>query len=135
MLGRKFMAQRMSPHQSELYRRVDEILHYLWDPIGIAGIPEARDEYNSYASPVFSRLVNPSENGEIANYLIKIEGEWMGLSVSQKARDRAAEIEDILKNYKEVIYERAGIKETKQAEQNAAEQPASRPAVTNKWKL
>jgi hypothetical protein len=123
------MAQKMSPHQSELYRRVDEILHYLWDPIGVAGVPEARDEYTSYASPVFSLLVNLSENGEIANYLNKIEGEWMGLSVSQKTRDRAVEIEDMLKNCKEVIYERAGIEESNQAEQVVDDQSPTRRGV------
>jgi hypothetical protein len=30
----------------DLYRMVDEILHYVWDPIGVAGEARARDEYN-----------------------------------------------------------------------------------------
>ena len=50
------MGQKLPPDQMELYRRVDEVLHYLWDPIGVAGAPEARDEYYSYLPHVFSLL-------------------------------------------------------------------------------
>ena len=42
------MGRGISSLDEELYRRVDEVLHYLWDPIGVAGIPEARDEYYGY---------------------------------------------------------------------------------------
>lgn len=79
---------------------------YMWDPIGVAGIPEARDEYYSYLPHVFSLLVNPSKEGDIADYLLKIEGESMGLPITTKKKDKAKEIEDILRNYKEVIYDR-----------------------------
>jgi hypothetical protein len=27
--------------EAELYQRLDEIIHYLWDPIGVSGVPEA----------------------------------------------------------------------------------------------
>jgi hypothetical protein len=36
------------PKDKELYRRIDEVVHYLWDPIGVSDVPEARDEYHSY---------------------------------------------------------------------------------------
>ena len=43
--------------QDEVFRaRVDEVLHYLWDPIGVSGVPAARDEYESYAGVVFSMV-------------------------------------------------------------------------------
>ena len=32
----------------ELHRRTDEVLHYIWDPIGVSGVPTARDEYSGY---------------------------------------------------------------------------------------
>jgi hypothetical protein len=44
---------KLLPHQDELYRRTDEVLHYIWDPIGVAGVPEARDEYDSYLPHAF----------------------------------------------------------------------------------
>jgi len=100
------MGQNLSPHQNELYRRTDEVLHYIWDPIGVAGVPEARDEYDSYFPHVFSLLVNNPKAGEIQNYLIKIEGENMGLSVNDNSRNRAKEVEDILTNYRDMIYEK-----------------------------
>jgi hypothetical protein len=39
------MGRKLSPEQNELYKRVDEVLHYVWDSIGVAGEPHARDEY------------------------------------------------------------------------------------------
>jgi hypothetical protein len=39
------MAREQSDFELELYRRVDEILYYVWDPIGLAASPAARNEY------------------------------------------------------------------------------------------
>jgi hypothetical protein len=103
------MGHRLEQHQNELYRRVDEVLSYLWDPIGVAGIPEARDEYQGYLPHVFSMLVNGSAKGAIADYLNEVEGDRMGLTVSDSTREHAHEIESCLRNYHDVIYERAGI--------------------------
>jgi|GEM_PF-7106682 len=33
----------VTAHDAELHQRIDEILHYLWDPIGVAHVPDARD--------------------------------------------------------------------------------------------
>lgn len=52
-----------------------------WDPIGIAGISEAKDEYDTYADVVFSMLVNQNATADdIAHYLFKIATEEMRLS-------------------------------------------------------
>jgi hypothetical protein len=42
----------------ELMIAIDEVVHYLWDPIGIAWLPEARDEYKGYI-PKLLILVKP----------------------------------------------------------------------------
>ena len=42
------MGQKLPPCEAKLYRHCDEILHYIWDPIGVAGRTGARDEYDSY---------------------------------------------------------------------------------------
>lgn len=47
------MGKQLSPFERELYQRVDEVLHYVWDPIGVSDAPEARDEYFSYLPIVF----------------------------------------------------------------------------------
>jgi hypothetical protein len=39
------MNNKLTINQSELFRRIDEILFYVWDPIGVNDSPYARDEY------------------------------------------------------------------------------------------
>jgi hypothetical protein len=51
------MGSRMSPKDDALYQAVGEVMHYIWDPIGVAGVPQARDEYYSYVPQVFGLLI------------------------------------------------------------------------------
>jgi hypothetical protein len=67
-------------HEKELYLRVDEVLHYLWDPIGVSGIPMARDEYQSYVPQVVMLLKENANAEQIANYLNEVVTKRMGLS-------------------------------------------------------
>lgn len=78
------MRQKLTPKEKELYRQTDETLHYLWDPIGVRGIPQARDEYHSYLPRVFSMPITGSKDNEIAGYLVKIEEYSMGLSLNKE---------------------------------------------------
>ena len=63
------MGHQLSPEHKELYRRVDEVLHYLWDPIGVSDVPEARDEYHSYLPHIFSLLIRRVSAQEITDFL------------------------------------------------------------------
>ena len=101
------MGERLSPEHAELYQRVDEVLHYLWDPIGLSGVPEARDEYNSYVPRVFSLLIHHAPEAEITDFLVRTATETMGLSNTDRGQDHAAEITSILTNYRDVINERS----------------------------
>jgi hypothetical protein len=84
----------------ELYRRVDEVLHYLWDPIGVSGIPEARDEYYDYLPEVMALVRAEAEVGRIAAYLINVETARIGLSGNtERARDAA----EVIAGWKEVL--------------------------------
>jgi hypothetical protein len=61
----------------EFNRRADEILHYLWDPIGVAGNVMARDEYTGYAPRLMTlRTANAAAN-TIADYLTEIRTKHM----------------------------------------------------------
>ena len=100
------VGQRLSPEQKELFRRVDEVLHYIWDPIGVAGTPEARDEYDSYVPHVFSMLIHDAPSAEIAQFLLTTESEAMGLSYSKRAPNRATEVVEILERWRDSIRER-----------------------------
>ena len=84
------MGQKLPPDRMELYRRTDEVLHYIWDPIGVAGVPEARDEYHSYLPVVFARLLDATDV-EIREYLRWVAEERMDLSADKERIDRAVE--------------------------------------------
>jgi hypothetical protein len=100
------MGHQLSPSQKELYRRVDEVLHYIWDPIGVSGIPQARDEYHSYLPLVFKRALEAKGNEDIVSYLLMVESESMGLSITEKARGRAVEAADVIIDYRDWIAEK-----------------------------
>ena len=96
------MGKKLSPERNELYKRTDEVLFYLWNPIGVKDAPEARDEYLSYLPIVFETLVNGRSDGEIKKYLLSVESERMELSSNNK---NAEMVVDILKRYKDQILE------------------------------
>jgi hypothetical protein len=66
--------------EKDLYQRVDEVLHYLWDPIGVAAIPMARDEYQSYVPQVVTLLNENASVEQITDYLNEVATQRMGLS-------------------------------------------------------
>jgi len=100
------MGQKLPPDQMELYRRVDEVLHYLWDPIGVARAPEARDEYHRYLPHVFAMVQRDAPPEEITSYLLKIATDGMGLSGRRQLERRAQEVTETLKRWHRVIAER-----------------------------
>jgi len=94
------MGMKLSPEQNELYRRTDEVLHYIWDPIGVSDSPYARDEYGEYLPQVFGKLLKNEPSERIVEYLLLIETENMGLSKNEKNAERTVEI---LEEYREKI--------------------------------
>jgi hypothetical protein len=67
----------MSPTQ-RFHLVVDEVLHYMWDPIGVAGTPEARYEYAGYVARVVQFALTNDEEG-IKGYLRRMETQHMGV--------------------------------------------------------
>lgn len=90
----------------ELYRRVDEVLHYLWDPIGVASEVGARDEYHSYLPLVFKLTLEAKGTEAISNYLLGVESERMGFDVTPEAKKKATEIAELLIEHREWIKEK-----------------------------
>ena len=78
------MGKKLPPDQLVLYKRIDELLWSDWDPIGVYGVPEARDEYHSYLPAVFALAMRPGDVAEIADYLHAIETVNMGLGGSRE---------------------------------------------------
>ena len=86
------MGRKLDPQQMELYRATDEVLHYIWDPIGVSDAPNARDEYSSYLPQVFKMLFGQNSKEKIVDYLVKIQTERMGLNANRENAKRVVEI-------------------------------------------
>lgn len=97
------MSTRLSPKDLELQRAVDEVLHYIWDPIGVSGVPQARDEYHGYQPRVFGLLCNGASEESIADYLSEVSTDRMGLSSNAQHDLKVA---SILIDWKDAINER-----------------------------
>ena len=76
-------------------RMVKLVLHWFWDPIGVRGIKEAVDEYDSYAPAVLEMLERASLDREIAAYLGYVETELMGLNAHKRDEDVAALLREL----------------------------------------
>ena len=94
------MGKKLPPDQLELYKRIDEILFYKWDPIGISDTNWARDEYQSYLPKVFSMAMEPQSPARISEYLTLVATERMGLSA---ARDHDTAIATLIMEVKESL--------------------------------
>jgi hypothetical protein len=97
------MGHKLSHPERDLYITVDEVLHYIWDPIGVAGVPQARDEYHGYLPQVFSLVRNGENEQVIADYLALTTTENMGLSMNLQ---HDLEVARILIDWKEAIDEK-----------------------------
>ena len=51
-----------------------------WDPIGVQDEPRVADEYDDYARAIIGLLQTDASAAVIANYLLMVERERMGLS-------------------------------------------------------
>ncbi len=87
------MGRKLTPFEKELYQRIDEVMHYVWDPIGVSGVPTARDEYDRYLPQVFTMLLEAQDREILSRYLWQVEEERMGLNPNRK---KAEEVADIL---------------------------------------
>jgi len=78
------MGSKHSANENALYQRIDEVLHYIWDSIGVSGSPCARDEYYAYLPQVFNMILNTENPVLIVDYLISVEEHAMGLRPKKK---------------------------------------------------
>jgi hypothetical protein len=58
---------------------VRKVLLWDWDPIGVAGIPAAVDEYDCYVAAVAQMVVAGKSAADLAEHLVRIEVDRMGL--------------------------------------------------------
>jgi hypothetical protein len=76
--------------KQQLMYRIDEILYYLWDPIGVNDSPGARDEYTSYADSVWRMALGGKTESELSDYLTGIVTSRMELEPRKESDDSVA---------------------------------------------
>jgi hypothetical protein len=82
----------MSEHLNRAQRYHEAIRGVLlkeWDPIGVAEVPQAQDEYDSYIHEIHGMLIRHESKTKITDHLSWIETEHMGL-YGNRARTEAA---------------------------------------------
>jgi hypothetical protein len=84
----------------ELHRRTDEVLHYIWDPIGVSGVPLARDEYSGYVPRLVGLLMTGATENVLTDFLSEIKTVRMGLPSN---REKDAAMAEILLDWKETL--------------------------------
>ena len=79
-----------------LEARVRAILLQSWDPLGIAGVAAAGDEYDQYVKPITAMITTRTSADELSNYLVEIETDRMGLkSDYRRAQSVAIKLREI----------------------------------------
>jgi hypothetical protein len=68
-----------------------------WDPIGVAGAPEAADEYDSYAGTVYVMMMDHRVSAEeLAAYLFDVSTDDMGMTPSEHLAQRSKQAAKVL---------------------------------------
>jgi hypothetical protein len=98
--GGNTMLQR---YEQDLLTRISEVLHYVWDPIGVCGEPNARDEYDSYVAGIYALLEGGANTEQIAIHLDKIAVGGMDLRSNMEHNRVTA---DRLLAWREVLLKR-----------------------------
>lgn len=76
-----------------LKQRIDEVLYYVWDPIGVNDLgPDARDEYDSYVYDIYQMALSNKSILEISEYLTYITVDRMGLDERREHDNHIAEL-------------------------------------------
>jgi hypothetical protein len=86
------MTHQLNPQDQELLRIVGEVLHYVWDPIGVAGVPQARNEYDGYVEPIFTLLRSGASEADISAHLEQIVVTRMGLPSRKEHSNETASV-------------------------------------------
>lgn len=89
------------PDWKPLAARVDEVLNYIWDPLGVRGVPEARGEYDSYVLQVTGLLLRGASAGDLAEFLGRLTRDRMGLHESPRSAEGHRSTAELLVRWRE----------------------------------
>jgi len=63
-----------------------------WDPIGVANVPQAQDEYDSYVSQIHGFLIRHEPRHKLVDFLWWAETEHMGLYGNRQRTEKVADL-------------------------------------------
>ncbi len=63
-----------------------------WDPISVADVPQAQDDYDSYISQIHGLLVRREPRYKMVDFLWWAETEHMGLYGNRQRTERVADL-------------------------------------------
>ena len=75
---------------NELRKRVDEVLYYIWDPIGVSDQPFACAEYEDYVSGVLQLVNDNDDPAPVSAHLADIVDINMALISNRQRGDAVA---------------------------------------------
>jgi hypothetical protein len=84
------MSERLE-RARDYHAAIREVLMREWDPIGVADIPEATDEYDSYIGEVYGLLVRREPLHKMVDFLWWVETQHMGLAGNRRKTEAVAE--------------------------------------------
>ncbi len=77
---RVITVKQQSRRAREIQEAIRVVLLELWNPCHVKGVPDLRDEYDSYIGGVYALLSSGRQAVEIARYLASVEKQAMGFS-------------------------------------------------------
>ena len=96
------MKNKMPNRDKVLLQRIDEILYYFWDPIGVKFDPNTRNEYESYVGSIFS-ILKTKNTEEIADKLSDFMISDMGLVKNENTFNSCLSTSELLIKHFEYI--------------------------------
>jgi hypothetical protein len=73
------------------HESIRTILLKEWDPIGVADVPEAQDEYDSYVGQIYGMLIRHEARQTLVDHLWRVETEHMGLAGNRRHTEAVAD--------------------------------------------
>ena len=70
---------------------IRQILLRDWDPIGVADVPEAQDEYDNCIGKIYGMLIRYEPRHKLVEHLWLIETEYMGLFGNRQRTEATVE--------------------------------------------
>ena len=75
----------------DYHQAIRRILLRDWDPIGVADLPQAQDEYDSYIAEVYGLLIRREPRHKLVDFLWWAETEHMALCGNRSRTEQVAD--------------------------------------------